>query len=544
MAEYSPLLRHRPHQKKLNYNMQHIKSKAAILVLVWDAFITIYRQFMVYFVSALGGIQSPHVSIILTNVLANMYSIPVLLYPIGGLIADVWIGRYRMILVSVYICLITWIFNVIGYSVWWMTFKHVTIITVLLTVTSCLLLAGLAGFQSNIVPFNIDQLMGASGDELSALVHWHLFSTYFARLIASALPWFITSTFIYETISFIIPGITIISVIISMYLFKHWLDTTPHFSNPLKLIIGVLNYARKNKYPRNRSALTYWEENYPVRLDLGKERYGGPFSEEEVEDVKTILRVIPVLISVIGCLLSWDSCGLINHPLGINYANFFIYYMTDRCISIVICVCLILLYQFIIYPCFYKYIPNMLKRIGLGLVFSLFTTVSNMIIVLVSHFNDPMVECPLGIYTQYNDSIVLPISYKWLIIPQVMYGVSLFLVIVTSLEFTVAQSPRQMRGLVVGMWYAALGIGGLINDNIYLAFYPIKSKSLGCLFYYYLVVFVCILLILILYVTIAKCYKVRVREYVVPVYQIAEKHIEKYIDSQSTDSSDSSTNTE
>ena len=166
MAEYSPLLRHRPHQKKLNYHMQHIKSKAAILVLVWDAFITIYRQFMVYFVSALGGIQSPHVSIILTNVLVNMYSIPVLLYPIGGLIADVWIGRYRMILISVYMCLITWIFNVVGYTVWWMTFKHVTIITVLLTVTSCLLLTGLAGFQSNIIPFNIDQLMGASGDEL------------------------------------------------------------------------------------------------------------------------------------------------------------------------------------------------------------------------------------------------------------------------------------------------------------------------------------------------------------------------------------------
>ena len=186
----------------------------------------------------------------------------------------------------------------------------------------------------------------------------------------------------------------------------------------------------------------------------------------------------------------------------------------------------------------------MLKRIGLGLVFSLFTTVSYMIIVLVSHFNDPMVECPLGFYTQYNDSIVLPISYKWLIIPQVMYGVSLFLVIVTSLEFTVAQSPRQMRGLMVGLWYAALSIGGLINDNIYLAFSPIKSKSLGCLFYYYLVVFVCILLILILYVIIAKRYKVRVREYIVPVYQIAEKHIEKYIDSQSTDSSDSSTNTE
>ena len=35
----------------------------------------------------------------------------------------------------------------------------------------------------------------------------------------------------------------------------------------------------------------YWEEDYPSRLDLGKKKYGGPFSEEEVEDVKIVLRI-------------------------------------------------------------------------------------------------------------------------------------------------------------------------------------------------------------------------------------------------------------
>ena len=71
------------------------------------------------------------------------------------------------------------------------------------------------------------------------------------------------------------------------YFFKHWLDTTRNIVNPVKLIGQVLNYPRKNKYPKNRSALTYWEEDYPSRLDLGKEKYGGPFSVEQVEDVKS-----------------------------------------------------------------------------------------------------------------------------------------------------------------------------------------------------------------------------------------------------------------
>ena len=32
----------------------------------------------------------------------------------------------------------------------------------------------------------------------------------------------------------------------------------------------ILNYAWNNTYPKNRSALTYWEEDYLSRLDLGK----------------------------------------------------------------------------------------------------------------------------------------------------------------------------------------------------------------------------------------------------------------------------------
>uniref|UniRef100_A0A1X7VDS3 Uncharacterized protein n=1 Tax=Amphimedon queenslandica TaxID=400682 RepID=A0A1X7VDS3_AMPQE len=42
--------------------------------------------------------------------------------------------------------------------------------------------------------------------------------------------------------------------------------------------IRILCYARKHKYPENRSALTYWEEEAPSRLNLGKDKYGGPFT--------------------------------------------------------------------------------------------------------------------------------------------------------------------------------------------------------------------------------------------------------------------------
>ncbi len=68
----------------------------------------------------------------------------------------------------------------------------------------------------------------------------------------------------------------------------------------------VLKFAAKHKAPLNRSALTYWEEDVPSRMDLGKSKYGGPFTTEQVEDVKTILRLLPLCLTLwlLGCSLA------------------------------------------------------------------------------------------------------------------------------------------------------------------------------------------------------------------------------------------------
>uniref|UniRef100_A0A1X7TRQ1 Uncharacterized protein n=1 Tax=Amphimedon queenslandica TaxID=400682 RepID=A0A1X7TRQ1_AMPQE len=154
------------------------------------------------------------------------------------------------------------------------------------------------------------------------------------------------------------------AVLISHSLFNGYLITTPvNTVNPVKLIVRVLCYARKHKYPENRSALTYWEEEAYLRLDLGKDKYGGPFTEEEVEDVKTVLRLIPLVVicGVTSALyeeniFGWRLEGYGCHSPGNLQLSFCIRY-----------VFIIFLHQFLIYPCFYKYIPSMLKRIGIGL---------------------------------------------------------------------------------------------------------------------------------------------------------------------------------
>ena len=71
-------------------------------------------------------------------------------------------------------------------------------------------------------------------------------------------------------------------------------------SNSLKLIYRVLKYAAKNKYPQTSSAFSYWDAK-KSRIDLAKARYGGPFTSDEVDDVKAFLKII-VIVAICGFL--------------------------------------------------------------------------------------------------------------------------------------------------------------------------------------------------------------------------------------------------
>ena len=528
MSEQTPLL-HVPHQRfrRLKCHLTNIRSRAAVLVLLWDLVFQVYKTFAVYFIAVASGIISFH-GRAWYLLLVSLSYIPFLFYPVGGLIADVWIGRYRMIVISIYVCLVAWLLTVITYVLHQYIHDEMVsnpIIITMVIVIACLLVSSSAGFQANVLPFNIDQMMGASGDQLSAIVYWHMFGN-----VLYSIPFESLSKMYFLIASLIISIITIVLIIISHCLFKHWLDITPQITNTIKLIVRVLNYTRKNKYPRNRSALTYWEEDYPPRLDLGKEKYGGPFSEEEVEDVKTVLRLLPFFICIAGFPISWgpyklpiDVSGfgdsIVSRVLQLfvegGHTPFFVFSL------------LILFYQFIIYPCCCKYIPSMLKRIGLGLVFALLTSIFYFIILIVGDFSDPSFQCPSN---HSNTSTVMALNYNWLLTPHIMYGCSTFLVVVTTIEFTVAQSPRQMRGLMVGLCYATYGIGRLLNINLVLLLVYLKLLSRGCILYYHIANLISLLFTFLLFLIFAKRYKLRVRNNIFPVHWIIEEHYKRYLD--------------
>uniref|UniRef100_A0A1X7SJL7 Uncharacterized protein n=1 Tax=Amphimedon queenslandica TaxID=400682 RepID=A0A1X7SJL7_AMPQE len=71
-----------------------------------------------------------------------------------------------------------------------------------------------------------------------------------------------------------------------------------------------------------------------------------------------------------------------------------------------------------------------------------------------------------------------------LLVSKILLSLTYSLIVPASLEFTVAQSPVHMRGVMVGLWYAFWGIG-CFNNIIFKVFFG--CYELICTsFYYYI----------------------------------------------------------
>ena len=288
--------------------------------------------------------------------------------------------------------------------------------------------------------------------------------------------------------------------------------------NPVKHIFKVLNYAKHHSQPVFRSAFTYGE--VPSRLDLAKIRYGGPFTTEEVEDVKTFGRILLVLISLFGFLLlpntlsSFTVCNYYtyfsdNWQTAVGY--YFLYLVN---IQYILPVLLIPVHMLIIKPCFnrYTYRITILNKMGAGLILvvmslGLMTAVDVSLHNFVESVNLSSYK-NISLDSTFNESGSPPNYIPPVIIAsQFLNGLSLILVFLSALEFILAQGPRSMQGLLIGLWYAYQSVSVLLGVS-YLLLHSYQN------FHYWLTVLNTCLAVLsfTVFIIMSRCYKYRQRE--------------------------------
>ena len=514
------------------YRNRWINSKGAALVLTWIILISASLLSSYAIIPTLfSGFNSS------LNGKLRIFSIVLSLSclvcaPLAGWLADARLGNYGVFKIgcvflffaSVLACLcVLVIINVPDNN------RHVSLaVSGVIAPIVCLL--GSAGTFACIVTslqLGLDQMPDASTANITSFISWFVCCIFAGNWIGTAsfhlFPYCLDTVSSsdndcssFKQIFSLFPVLCIAIVLCSDFLLSpKWLIIEPKSLQSLKIIYRVLKFAKKHKAPVNRSALTYWEEDIPSRIDLGKSKYGGPFTTEQVEDVKTIFKLLVVSVPFYMIVFTTSVSGLYangQHYVfpGISGYNSVIlsYFTYDGNWCVVIGT---LVYELVIYPFARQKLPSILKRIGAASFVSIVLLIVSLVLSVLRHYH-----CTVN-------------TMVWLdVVLQAMTGLLVFIILSAVFEFVCAQSPYNMRALVTG--YAALLIYSSLSVSYLLL--SVFTKFRTDLYYSIVVNSITVALAVIgflLHCILARWYKRRVREDIYNPHRLVEEVYDRYL---------------
>ena len=480
---------------RANFLPRHLclPSKAAVLILFWTLVVSaIYSTAEESTMYAAGGVwrrdnihtlSKRNYSTLIAHL---MFTLILLFYPIAGFMADVFCGRYKTVITSLIFLLCAFAcFGLITILIFSHIIKspfdniQVRKSALFLTLSGSGMLfsiIGLSGYQANFIQLGLDQLLEAPSEYLSLFVHWEQWFTELGTLFPQPIFLLLNSCRgsvpIQQTVLSLLPFffLTLALTLLVSYFARHWFYREPVRNNPYQMVFRVLNFTRKHKYPLQRSAFTYNEN--PSRIDYAKEKYGGPFTTEQVEDVKTLFRILTVLL-LIGPVF------LLEVPLESTY-NLFTdhtvsnnsHYHGDECswravvqnvtmLRNLAAVISFPMYIWLIYTVLRRCIPRMLVRIWIGELLFLLGILAMFLVDSSGHVRHykhthQSASC-MFIQNNPNHSFYLDLPWAVSLLPAFLMQAAITIIVATTFEFISAQSPHSMKGLLVGMFYAIRG---------------------------------------------------------------------------------------
>ena len=523
--------RERPH-------FRWIRCKGAILVLLWVILLPLYDIFDPLTTLFLETVQLPKRGPVVLPISVIQALLIMLPCPIAGWLADVYFGRYQVIKVSLWllwagamlfsfaICLHMFLSPSDVVSV---------VIVIIFPVALLAMVTGVAGFLANSLPFGIDQLSTATGEELSAFITWFVFilcirasisnfllyGSCFNNTTKNALLWAVTEAVLLS-----------IALVLDSILNKDWLIVEPSTSNPFKLVAGVLKYAWTHKYPEFRSAFTYHDHKRPSRIDYSKAIYGGPFSTEQVEDVKTFLRItyalVPMGAAVTIIIFAYQASSFFSPNLDLDSKTCYTYGLISTNLPFLTIIVCILIYEFLIYPILHNYILSTLFRFGIGIIFSILCIIVHFTIDIETEIDVANFTCLLDLTYPENH-----IATFWSILPQVLIGLGLLFSSIAIFEFVFSQSPHNMKGLFMGAIFTTTGLFQFLGVTMKMPFILGSLNNLklvlSCNSVYFLVLLTMSIVCFIVYVLVARGYQRREREDTKRHQNYSEDYYSKYL---------------
>ena len=483
-----------------------IKHKGAVLLLMWSFLgLSVFQYFVVS--NSRDPIKKR------TKFSSSELLAIGLLLPISGWLADAYLGRYKVICYGMWTMWLGAMLN--GFSLLigmvvesyrdhsdpWVSF-----------VCRIMMGAGLAAFQANLFLFGIDQLIDASSAEIKSYISWYIITIFGCNVTLC-----VTTFCTHEYVAVLAVTVCLTLAVISNYFLNTWLIKEQITENMLPLILKVVHFTVKSKCQKKKICLE--RQGILSNFNVAKSVYNGPFNSEQVEDVKTLFRVMLVIVAFIIA-----SCGepsvdnmydLTISPLEGSLSQRCFLAVSLKYSNTLFGVVAVLVYQVFIDPFVHNFVCKVSIRnrfiISLVLFFACVVallSIESASYIHQAHVNQTITQCVFqSIHNERN-------GVYWSLIPKLFNGLSQVLFLFSGIEFICAQAPFNMKGLVIGLAYAFYGLCSLIQaaiKRLFIYSHIWKNAPLSCGIWYFMMQTLIVLICFVVTAVVIKTYKERTR---------------------------------
>ena len=345
------------------------------------------------------------------------------------------------------------------------------LLTVWLLLSLLVVSLGEGCFKSNMSPFGADQLEKTPDGEVRKYFNYFYWSINVGSLLGFSLLTWVQQRFGFE-VGYVVPScLLLLTLVVFCVPRTSNYHVLPPSGNMLSKIVRIFCNALGGSRTR-----TEYESFNPVQhwLDRSKVKYGGRFSDAEVEDAKTLMGILPVfgfLIIYCACYYQIPGTFLIQ-GLHMRLLSFSQQELVPAAWFMLFNVVIVLIFVPIIDQFFYPLIERcgtrtpFLLRMSIGMFLATLSMLAAGTLELYrsscTHVHINRVDQEVNI-TAKDVSIFLQVPQYGLM------GLSEIFVLITGLEFAYCQSPKTMQSFVTSLFFIANGIGSFLGTGILAA---------------------------------------------------------------------------